>query len=388
MTIDRQVMQRDLAAHLAREEGLDLLPQSAHADLKSYIVEAHPADSLQTASRMLSEGGERADVKVQETDDPSLFLLMATVLNEGQEEEVGFWVDVANPRFWLLHTKTNASPAGTALRRLVGHSPRLDTAWLPRNQLRSVQSRFKPFGFRLGFDERPFYRREVDMLELEEPTHKLNVEHAGVGAERIYQLLEANELTRRAMAVAEVAFWKSSGDGTQLMRLTRQGRLRSTGQSLDSHLQAARAVVRSYERFIVNLELAFGLQFSGDDSGGILEGRPLSIQTQKPEGFQFQSLVERLVSGIEPFRILGTVDWRAEEVAWVEAVDLHTGAPLRMDLTPTWMRVYLGHGLCGNTLARFITNLQRAYDASLSYFDEASDDLFAQEAQAGEALPT
>src|SRR5690606_10302067 len=115
-------------------------------------------------------------------------------------------------------------------------------AWLPRNQLRSVQSRFKPFGFRLGFDERPFYRREVDMLELEEPTHKLNVEHAGVGAERIYQLLEANELTRRAMAVAEVAFWKSSGDGTQLMRLTRQGRLRSTGQSLDSHLQAARAV--------------------------------------------------------------------------------------------------------------------------------------------------
>jgi hypothetical protein len=382
VTIDRQLMQRDLAAHLARENGVDLLPQSTQADLKSYIVEAHPADTLQAAVQMLNEGGERAEATVRETDDPSLFLMLATVLTEGQEEEVGFWIDVANPRFWLLHTKTNASPAAVALRRLVGHTPRLDTAWLPRNQLRSVQSSFRPFGFRLGFDERPFYRSEVDMLELEEPTHKLNVEHAGVGAEGIYELLETNELTRRAMAVAEVSFWRQTGEGTQLMRLTRQGRLRSTGQSLDSHLQAARSVIRSYERFIVNLERSFGLHFAGDESGGVLEGRPLSIRTGKPEGFQFHSLVERLVSGVEPFRILGTVDWHEEEVAWVEAVDLHTGAPLRMDLTPSWMRIYLGHGLCGNTLARFITNLQRAYDASLSYFDDDSSALFAQEAQA------
>lgn len=372
-------MQSDLAAHLARRDGAGLLPGSTQADLKSYIVEAHPAKDLESAEGMLLDGAERADVGIEPTDDPSLFLMRTTVLQEGREEEVGFWVDLANPRFWLLHGKMNAVPAATALRRFVGHSPRLDTAWLPRNQLRAVQTVFRPFGFRLGFDERPFYGREVEMLKLEEPTHKLNVEHAGVGAEGIYNLLETNELTRRAMAVAEVAFWESSAEGTQLMRLTRQGRLRSTGQSLDSHLQAARSVIRSYEAFIIALERAFGLRFEGDEGGGTLEGQPLAIRASKPEGFDFKRLVERLVSGVEPFRILGTVEWHEEDLAWVEAIDLHTGAPLRMDLTPTWMRIYLGHGLCGNTLARFITNLQRAYDASLSYYEDGAASLFELE---------
>jgi hypothetical protein len=371
-TIDRQDMERDLAEHLAGRDGSGLLPRSAQARLKTHVVEAHSTATLAAARERLEAAAavDRADL--QTTADPGLFLLTTTVRSEDSAEAVGFWVDTANPRFWLLHAKTKADATRLALRRLVSSNPRLDHAWLPRHQLHSFQHRFRPFGFRLGFDERLFYKGR-DVADFQEPTHKLAVEHAGVGAEGMYELFETNVLTRRAMAVAEVSFWEHGEAGTQLMRVSRDGRLLSQGQSLDSHLGAAHLMLGDYERFVRGLERVFALRISEARNGDVvIEGQPLSIGAAKPEGFAFQQLVERMVSGVEPFRLLGSAEWISEDLAWVDAVDLHTATSVRIDITPDWVRMYLGAGLCGNTLARFVTNLQRSYNADLQALDEAS----------------
>ena len=379
MGIDREVMERDLADHLVGREGAGLLPRSEQAQLKTYIVEAHRARALEHARNVLDEAVGRAGADVVSTSDPSLHLLRVQVETETRSDEAGFWLDQANPRFWLLHSKSNAKPAQQALRALIASTPDLDRGWLPRNQLRNVQHAFQPFGFRLGFDERPFFRRGQDVVELEEPTHKLSVEHAGVGAERMYGLLQGSEVTKRAMAVSEVAFWQRALGGTQLLRLSREGRLRSVGGSLEIHLQAARGLLRSYEAFVLSLEQTFGLRLTEDsEQGVVLEGRPLALDVPKPEGFDFKQLVERLVSGVEPFRLLGTVDWVQEDLAWVDAIDLHTDAPVRLDLTPDWIRLYLGRGLCGNTVARFATNLQRSYNADFKFFDAVTGGLLGE----------
>lgn len=370
--IDRQLMEIDLAEHLVGREGAALLPRSEQAQLKTYLVEAHEARSVALAAELLKEAASEAQAELRPTADRSLFLLIGWVDTERGSEEAGFWVDTANPRFWLLHSKSNAKPAQAVLRNLTSGTKRIDHGWLPRTQLRRLQRAFRPFGFRLGFDERPFYSRYSDLVELAEPTHKLNVEHAGVGAEEMYDLLYQSAVTRRAMAVSEVAFWDRSEEGTQILRLSREGRLRSIGSSLTSHLKAARALVRSYEVFILSLERLFGLRVVEDAKGIVLQGQPLGVGAVKPGSFNFNDLVERLFSGIEPFRLLGSVDWRAEDLAWVEAVDLHTGAPIRLDLTPNWIRLYLAHGLCGNTLARFATNLQRSYNSDLQFLNESA----------------
>jgi hypothetical protein len=378
MVVDRELMERDLADHLVGREGAGLLPRSEQAQLKTYIVEAHRANSLKGARAVLEEAVGRAGADLSTTDDPSLYLLRLRVETETRSDEAGFWVDSANPRFWLLHSKSNAKPAQQALRTLLSAIPALDRGWLPRGQLRGVQHIFRPFGFRLGFDERPFYRGH-DVVELQEPTHKLNVEHAGVGAESMFALLEGSEVTRRAMAVSEVAFWERSAIGTQLLRLSREGRLRSMGASLETHLQAARSLLRGYEMFVLELERTFGLRLSEDQELGVIfEGQPVALDVEKPPGFEFKQLVERLVSGVEPFRLLGTVDWIDEDLAWVSAVDLHTDAPVRLDMTPDWIRLYLRQGLCGNTVARFATNLQRSYNADFRFFDPLTAGLLGE----------
>lgn len=370
-------MEQDLAEHLAGREGAGVLPRSDQARLKSYIVEAHASGDLVEAREELERAAGAEEASLEPTGDPSLHLLTVRVVSDRGTDEAGFWVDTAHPRFWLLHAKTKATVTRQALRRLVSRNSHLDVAWLPRQQLRSVQHTFNPFGFRLGFDERLFYRGR-DVAELSEPTHKLNVEHAGVGAEGFYRLLETDDLTRRAMAVAEVAFWERTPEGTQIMRLSREGRLHSQGQSLDSHLGAAHRLLRGYERFVLELERVFALRISEATNGDLcFEGRPLAVGAAKPESFTFLQLVERMLSGVEPFRLLGTVDWRDEDLAWVEAVDLHTGSPVRLDLTPEWLRMYLSADVCGNTLARFITNLQRSYNADLRAYDDPANDLLA-----------
>src|SRR5437588_9731391 len=200
MLVDRQLMEVDLAEHLFGREGSGLLPRSEQAQLKTYLLEAHDARVLQSVEYFLEEIADGAEVSVRGTDDASLFLMTAHVETERGPQEAGFWLDAANPRYWLLHTKSNAKPAQAALRRLISASKRLDHGWLPRAQLRSIQQFFMPFGFRLGFDERPFYAG-YDVVELAEPTHKLSVEHAGVGADEISALLNGSQSTRRAIAV-------------------------------------------------------------------------------------------------------------------------------------------------------------------------------------------
>jgi hypothetical protein len=375
--VDRELMEQDLADHLVGREGSGLLPRSDQAQLKTYLVEAHPAWTVDAARDRLREAVDGLGGQFVATDDPTLVLAHLRVDSEGVVQDVGYWVDFAHPRYWLLHSKNRAAPAQNALKALLAGSGHLDQGWLPRNQLRRIQQTFRPFGFRLSFDERVFWRGD-DVAELEEPTHRLAVEHAGVGSEGMYELLRSHHLTRRAMAVSEVAFWDRSHGSTQLMRLTRGGRLRSSGPNIDSHLLAARTLLRSYAAFIGALEQHFALRFSESDvEGVVITGRPLALQAAKPASFDFRRLVERLVSGVEPFRMLGNVEWVEEDLAWIEAVDLHTGAPLRADLTPDWLRLYLSQGTCGNTLARFITNLQRTYNADLSAFGEAEQAILA-----------
>lgn len=380
--IDRTSMETDLSEHLGGREGLGLLPRSEHAQLKTFIVEAHGATSIGAASERLERAAADVSGELTATADPSLWLISASVETEQGPEPVGFWVDLGDPRFWLLHAKTNATPSASLIKALRASGAALDVAWLPRNQLRSIQHLFNPSGFRLGFDERPFYRGGRQSLNLEDPTHKLNVEHAGVGADQTFDLLAGSDLTRRAMAVSEVAFWDRVHENTQLLRLNREGRLMSTGDSLDVHLQASRTVLRAYSTFISRIELTYGWSVAEVEGELLVEGRPLALSVEKPEGFDFEHLVTRLVSGVEPFRILGSVEWAEEDLAWVEAIDLHTGSPLRMDLTPEWFRVYIEKGVCGNTLARFVTNLQRAYSADLKAFDPETQSVL------GELAPT
>ena len=54
-----------------------------------------------------------------------------------------------------------------------------------------------------------------------------------------------------------------------------------------------------------------------------------------------------------------------EDFVQIEAVDLHTASRLRLDVTPEFVRIYLGPRACGNTVVRILRNIQGHVDSTV-----------------------
>jgi hypothetical protein len=98
-----------------------------------------------------------------------------------------------------------------------------------------------------------------------------------------------------------------------------------------------------------------------EGDGVVVEGDVATIMF----GREVEDL-DRLVAGLfaakEPFRLWG-VPSRVPGGWFADAVDLHVGHPLRMEILGDRMRILLEPETCGNTVARLLTNLQQRLDA-------------------------
>ena len=86
--------------------------------------------------------------------------------------------------------------------------------------------------------------------------------------------------------------------------------------------------------------------------------RGLDALPGAPIGIKFTRSIDdlalfcgELFSAREPFRLWGR-PVLLDDVATVEAVDLHVGQRITLDIGREWMQIYLRAGCCGNTVAR------------------------------------
>jgi hypothetical protein len=110
-------------------------------------------------------------------------------------------------------------------------------------------------------------------------------------------------------------------------------------------------------------------------------GVPIGIRFSR-QITDLAAFCEELFSARAPWRLWGQPEISGD-TALVDAVDLHVGQRLSIEVGAEWMRVYLPAGACGNTVARLISNLQAHFDSALSLAQPA-----LQEATALEPLAT
>jgi hypothetical protein len=150
----------------------------------------------------------------------------------------------------------------------------------------------------------------------------------------------------------------------------RMGVFAASGGALETHLQFVRSVVSRYASFVDLLEakaIAWDPLDRDQDGGGTLTGAPVGVRFSQPVP-DLMRFVDGLFSSRAPFRLWGSPSI-SDGVAEVDAVDLHVGQRLRMDVGKDWMRVYLEKGSCGNTVARLVSNLQHRFDSRLKLSD-------------------
>jgi hypothetical protein len=363
--MDRKEMALLLEDHLRnvnvdfdKEEKESAVPKG-RGPLKTYILEAHTKTGATIgtagAPEVLFEAAERFGLKVKDTNDKSLF--------EAYKGDAGFFFDVLDSRFWIAHTMSNIDVAEPLLSEMVDESPHLDYAWPPSNLMRSIQKNGRPLGFAVDFDETTFLSSAHPDLATES-NEVVKIRLGGTGSDRWLHQLENFDPTVLAFSMVKFSREDHPTHSRIVQELNERGRLKAAGNSITLHLQVVSLFLHEYKSLILGIERVARIRPSLDNNGKTLIGDPLVFSFPTPLA-DFETFVKQLVSCREPLRTWGIVEEIGHDRVHVEGVDLHTGSRLRFDVTPNFLRVYLGPTACGNTVARLLRNLQAHVNSTI-----------------------
>jgi len=293
-----------------------------------------------------------------------------------------FWVDRLNPRFWMFHTVMPALAAGAWLNERVETRRDLDWIWLPSDHLRRISPDALSRKVRTIFVGERF-------VGPDDAAQDLKVQLTGRHAERLLDQIAALDSYRSAVSFDSIEILVDDPDlGMLREAVKRHGSFAVSGDSFVHHAQFVRAVVDRYARFVEEVE-RLALRFEplgsgrsqavrGDDEGGAsYSGVPIGICFSRRIS-DLRHFCAELFNSRTPFRLWGQVIM-VGGMATVDAVDLHVGQRLRIEVGTDWMRVYIRAGSCGNTVARLVSNLQSRFDSALVLTHEGLADVVTLE---------
>ena len=346
------------------------VPLDGTVPAKSFVLEVHTDDPHAYLAEIVGAG------YVEETDDAYLSHVVAPSVGD-------FWVDRLMTRFWVFHTIAPSTAAAAWLRDRVESRRDTDWMWLPSAHLRYIAPNALPRRVRTEFDGKR-------LVSSDDAARDLKVQLSGSHAERLLDRISDLPEYKSAVSFNTIEVDIDDPDlGPLRESVRRWGAFAAHGEQFTHHAQFVQLVIGRYARLVESIE-ELALRFEPlhetesdllddwgdgyltittainrtDDLGGAsIAGMPIGIRFSRPIP-DLPAFCDELFSSRAPFRLWGRPTI-TEDGASVEAVDLHIGQRIRMDLGYDWMRIYLHAGSCGNTIARLISNLQTRFDGAL-----------------------
>lgn len=338
-------------------------PRQLSTSLKTYLVELH---TERVGPEELARG--RAFASVRRTDEDDLW--QAT-----DENGIAYFLDVADGRFAFMHTVGHTNVTDQAWRRLTSSVPHADNCWIPSRMLEGIRLG-QVIGFRL-FSQSQMKGLDVsdeaqqlarDLGKDHPPAFRLQVSDWAT-AERDLATFRGQTAVGRRAAIQSIN-WRERGarvtdeEGADFIHdeVWSTGKVTGYGTSWTRHLGNLRVLRQSYRRMVSGIEEELTIRWA---EGEGLQGAPIVIAFEGLEVADLVQLGGDLVNGADPFRLLGTVERVTDRLVALEAIDLHTGGRLQIELTPDELRIYLRTGTCGNVVPRFLVNFEHYLTATL-----------------------
>jgi hypothetical protein len=367
---------------------------------KSYLVEFHPKRnghvpnswSTEALFKTLSNDQSALESVVRRTKDDSLLYLS----HDENLNSAEFIIDSLNPRFLVFHTLSNAKATDRFIfNRLTQYHQEFDLFWLPVDLLESVEKRERVTGWEAAFqpllDQSKFEPREDDqevadleeeLRELEEevpeaiPNHtRLRINISRPNAMETYWQLKRDSSVFPDVPLSSVLAERFDSDlSTQARaRIKWNGKITGRGTDFSAYSKIVDGTLDSYASVVTSLEAQYSLGLmpcQGEHLGFGLKGEPFSITFESP--INVDSVIYGMFNCVPPFRLMGEPEKLADDYYVIDALDLHVGQPLAIEVSPNLMRIYLYEGTCGNTIVRILRSLQHFVDSNLSHSDLGS----------------
>jgi len=281
-------------------------------------------------------------------------------------------------RFWLGYSLTDATDLNVVVERLAQRVPAFDRAWLWPSFLEATQDRGEFRGIGLDYDYRRFENKEG----VADSTNYFKVQiWGGPGTREILKFIGDHRDFRGRTVLAKVRmkYWDDCDerDRFALEDIKYNGKFLSRGTSFNSHQALLSETRNLYADKIRSIESQHIIRAVDEAGGGLVDGDPVFFEFTGHPIENLDAFCEVVFSGHMPFRLWGTpreIPGRDEGRA-VSAVDLHTGSKLFFEVYHDIVCMYLYPGACGNTVARFFTNLQHTFSRLVAAKDNEDQDV-------------
>lgn len=335
--------------------------------LKSYLIEANAGDFLNEKNgllRFFEKIHASASLSVNEGRDTTL--RQARIGNHDAE----FFIDTYDPRFWIVHSLAPAQEADQAIKQLVQRTRLLDSFWIPCEEFESwAQEAGTPrtvsgkFAINTGL-----YQENIQDEAFQDESFYLKI-GSSANAMLRWKEFQSAEQFRNLHAIWSARIHRRHGTEDEapiaIDEVTAAGKVTARGNSFSPHEAILRVFQKNYRDLITGWEEKYRSKYRTLDGGLAIEGQVATIEWHTPPLSEalFQQIIRQMFNSGEPYRLYGApVQSFAERVS-VQAVDLHTGGPIRLELSPKRLWIHLNEKSCGNVIARLLTNLQHYLDA-------------------------
>ncbi len=373
---------RDLAAYLSLslpgeykitvgESGV----RNTAAHVKSYLLESHDAPDGKLVDQLAA-----LFPRVVPLADKTLILVL-------DDAKIPYFVDALHPRFRVLHTIAPAKDTDPVFQRMTeADGSRFDHLWMPGHFLRHQhRGRLTGFTFRYETEVSGVAPIDVDHStgEISDRSSSFRMQVAeDTAAEREYDKLVTFNVFEGRKALEQIQFRASDEDVRSDVitnTIYSYGKIVGKGTSIESHLLTVNSVISAYAQIIERIEDEFAVGWVSQGNGYVHQGEPFIFEFPPDvEVADLAAFAGSLFRSTKPFRLFGIPHNSSERRIDVEAIDLHTGDPLAFEITPTWMRVFLPRGSCGNIIARLYSNLQHAMSSDVRLWVGDNEDPFGQ----------
>lgn len=319
--------------------------------LKSYLIEAHPESN---SAIQLSQLSEKLGLRFKETKDEGLFVVF--------DENFQALVDAFDTRFLIFHSPSDSALTNKIMRDVTQY-PGFDRAWLDSSFLEQISTTGEFEGLASRFDSKELYSKKIldaDEVDWEKISfsirsrpNKTNDRYGELkrlaSFEGVFPLTAVR--LKRVNQTEEYYFSRSD--------ITSAGKITGRGNSFSEHMDVVRDVLRDYRNLISKYEREFPISYSSNGK----RGKPVNIEIPGGEFQPFNLLIDSWFNSTKPFMLWGISEYLSDNYVSVNAIDLHNNDKIMFEISPEFVRLYLPDGACGNSVSRFITNLQQHYNS-------------------------
>ncbi len=281
-------------------------------------------------------------------------------------------------RFWIAYSLSDAKTLDIIFDRLAMNQPAFDRVWFWPKLLSDTQSRGDFRGIGIDYD----YRRFELNSQRPDSTDYLKMQiRGGSHTQLIYQQLQESSAFSQQIVLAKVGlkYWVDRDDLSNFAveEIKYNGKFTTKGTSFADHQSLVIDMRATYANKIRSIEANHTIMTSNASNYGV-DGDPVIFSFEKRPIEDLDHFCSVVFSGRMPFRLWGLSRRAAgtDDGRQITAVDLHTGSKLFFEVFPDMVSMYLYPGACGNTVARFFTNIQQTFSRQVTCEDTNEQRLF------------